>query len=349
MKPENFQSIIDGKTVGIYFLKNANITMAVTNYGGRIVSLCTPDKNGKIADIVLGFKSIKEYIEANEPYHGAIIGRVANRIAKGQFSLERNTYELPINNGINHLHGGPKGFHNQVWNVKSISDFSIVLTYMSKDGEMGYPGNLNVLVQYELTDRNEVIITYKASTDKKTPVNLTNHAYFNLGGEGSGTINNHILTINADKFTAIDETLIPLGDNLNVENTPFDFRKPKKIGHDLNQQQNNQQLKNGLGYDHNFVLNKKNNKITPAATVIDPQSGRQMEVFTEEPGIQFYGGNFFDGSDIGKSEKTLKYREAFAMETQHFPDAPNQKLFSSIILSPGETYRTKTIFRFSIF
>ena len=348
LNPEDFQKMVNDKQTNLYFLRNGDITMAVTDFGGRFVSLCTPDKNGTLADVVLGFKSIDGYLDANEAYHGALIGRVGNRIANGKFELGDETYTLPLNNGPNHLHGGPKGFHNQVWDVKSVSENSIVLTYLSKDGEMGYPGNLSVEVEYELTSDNEVVMKYKATTDKSTPVNLTNHAFFNLAGEASGTINNHLLTINADKYTAVDETLIPLGKNVTVEGTPFDFRTAKAIGTDLGLQDSNKQLKNGLGYDHNFALNKGYGGMTLAAVVVEPSSGRTMEIFTEEPGIQFYGGNFMDGGDTGKMGKTFDYRESFALETQHFPDAPNQNAFPSIILNPGETYQTKSIYKFSI-
>ncbi len=348
LKVEDFQKTVDGKQTGIYFLKNGDINMAVTNYGGRIVSLCAPGKDGVLADVVLGFNSIDAYLNASEVYHGALIGRVGNRIAEGKFELEEVSYTLPLNNGPNHLHGGPKGFHNQVWDVKSVSETSIVLMYLSEDGEMGYPGNLNVEMEYQLTAQNEVVMKYKATTDKSTPVNLTNHAFFNLAGEANGTINDHILTINADKFTAVDETLIPLGENVPVEGTPFDFRTGKAIGQDLGMQESNEQLKNGLGYDHNFVLNKGEGGMTLAAIVVEPTSGRKMEIFTEEPGIQFYGGNFMDGSDTGKMGKTLDYRESFALETQHYPDSPNQEAFPSIILNPGETYQTQSIYKFSI-
>ncbi len=348
LNAEDFKQTVDGKATSLYFLKNGDITMAVSNYGGRIVSLCAPDKAGVMADVVLGFKSIDGYLNANEVFHGALIGRVGNRIAKGKFELNGTEYILPINNDPNHLHGGPKGFHNQVWDVKSISETSIVLTYLSKDGEMGYPGNLRVEMEYELTPDNEVVMKYNATTDKSTPVNITNHAFFNLGGEASGTINQHLLMLNADSFTPVDETLIPLGKNVAVEGTPFDFRKAKAIGQDLGKQESNEQLKNGLGYDHNFVLNKGDGGLTLAAVVVDPNSGRKMEIFTEEPGIQFYGGNFMDGSDTGKLGKTLDFRESFALETQHFPDAPNQETFPSIVLHPGETYKTESVYKFSV-
>lgn len=349
LKAEDFQKTVDGKQTNLYFLKNGNLSVAITNYGGRIVSLCVPGKNGVTADVVLGFSSIDGYLNANVPFHGALIGRVGNRIAKGKFTLDGKEYTLPVNNGVNHLHGGPGGFHNVVWDVQSTTDSSIVLTYLSKDGEMGYPGNLNVEVKYTLTSENGVRIDYKATTDKATPVNLTNHAFYNLAGEGNGTINNQWLTINADEFTPVDSTMIPLGQNEPVEGTPFDFRKAKPIGQDLHLQNENEQLTNGKGYDHNFVLNKtKPGEMTWAATVFDPSSGRKMEIFTEEPGLQFYGGNFMDGSDTGKSGKAYEYRESFALETQHFPDSPNQPNFPSIILHPGEVYHTSSIYKFSV-
>lgn len=303
------------------------------------MSLCVPDRKGELGDVVLGFSSIDGYLKAKEVFYGAIIGRVGNRIAKGKFMLEGKEYTLPLNNGANHLHGGPSGFHNVIWDVKAVTDSSIVLTYLSKDGEMGYPGNLNVNVQYTLTSQNEVVIDYRATTDKSTPVNLTNHAFYNLAGEANGTINNHMLVINADLYTPVDSTLIPLGENTPVDGTPFDFRKAKPIGKDLHLQSENEQLKHGSGYDHNFVLNRmKYDVMSWAATVVDLQSGRKMEIFTKEPGLQFYGGNFMDGSDTGKYGKTFNYRESFALEPQHFPDSPNQKNFPSVILHPGEVY-----------
>ncbi|WP_297093823.1 aldose epimerase family protein [uncultured Draconibacterium sp.] len=349
LKESDFKTTINEKETGLYELKNGDLTMALTNYGGRIVSLLVPGKNGETADVVLGFPSIDAYLNANEVFHGALIGRVGNRIAKGKFTLNNIEYTLPINNDPNHLHGGPGGFHNVVWDVKSVNDTSIVLSYLSKNGEMGYSGNLSVEVTYQLTPENEVQIEYIATTDQSTPVNLTNHAFFNLKGEANGTINDHLLTINADKFTAVDSTLIPLGENVSVEGTPFDFRKAKAIGADLALQSENEQLQNGLGYDHNFALNKAEaGKMTLAATVVEPASGRKMEVFTKEPGIQFYGGNFMDGADTGKYGKSFDFRESFALETQHFPDSPNQSAFPSIILNPGETYSTTSIYKFSV-
>lgn len=349
LKAENFQATVQGKPTDLYFLRKGNIEAAITNYGGRIVGLCTPDKNGKMADVVLGFSSIEGYLKAKEVFHGALIGRVGNRIAKGKFTLDGQEYTLPLNNGVNHLHGGPGGFHNVVWDVKAVTDSSIVLTYLSKDGEMGYPGNLSVEVEYLLDSKNEIVMSYKATTDKSTPVNLTNHAFWNLAGEGSGTINNHLLTINADNYTPVDSTLIPLGANEPVAGTPFDFRTAKAIGTDLGQVETNIQLKHGPGYDHNFALNKPApGEMTLAATVVEPVSGRKMEIFTKEPALQFYGGNFMKGVDTGKGGQTYKYRESLALETQHFPDSPNNTNFPSIILKPGEVYQTQSIYRFSV-
>ena len=349
LKAKDFQTTIDGKKTDLFLLQNKETKVYITNYGGRIVSLLTPDKNGDMGDVVLGFNSIENYLKANGKYHGSLIGRVGNRIAKGRFELNDTVYNLPKNNGENHLHGGPEGINNQVWDVKSIRDNSIVLSYTSEDGAMGYPGNLAMEVSYQLSESNGVIITYKATTDKSTPVNLTNHAFFNLAGEGNGTINDHLLTINADQFTPVDDSLIPLGQNTNVKDTPFDFRIEKAIGQDLNLQEIDLQLSRGKGYDHNFVLNKTDvGELSLAATVVETKSGRKMEVFTEEPGLQFYGGNFFQSKDIGKYGKAFGYRESFALETQHYPDSPNQPNFPSIILNPGEVYSTKTIYKFSL-
>ena len=349
LKASDFHTEIEGKKTDLYLLKNDKIQVYITNYGGRIVNLLTPDSKGVMGDVVLGFKTIADYHKAKTPYHGCLIGRYGNRIAQGKFELDGTTYQLPINNNVNHLHGGPDGFHNQVWEVVSADENSIVMTYLSKDGEMGYPGNLSVEVTYTINDKNELRIAYKATTDKATPVNLTNHAFFNLAGEAKGSINDHLLMINANHFTPIDKSLIPLGEIRSVEGSPFDFRKAKTIGRDLNQQDSDTQLSRGGGYDHNFVLNKESQgSMSLAARVVDPKSGRQMDVFTEEPGIQFYGGNFMDGSDVGKYGTKFKYRASFALETQHFPDSPNQPSFPSTILNPGETYQTKSIYRFSI-
>jgi len=339
--------IIDKQT-DFYVLKNVNgLEAAISNYGGRLVGLIAPDKNGDMADVVAGFDSLEAYLDASEVFHGALIGRVGNRIAKGKFTLDGVTYTLPVNNGPNQLHGGVDGFHNQLWTVVEVTDNSIVLSYISVDGEMGYPGKLDVEVIYTLTDDNEFLIDYKAATDQATVVNLTSHPFFNLAGEGSGTINDHVLQINADNYTPVDSTLIPLGEHAPVGDTPFDFRTPKAIGRDMHQQDTNEQLRNGTGYDHNFVLNHPGNgEIFLAASVSDPCSGRMMEVYTQEPGLQFYSGNFLDGSDTGKSGAPYKFREAFALEAQHFPDSPNQPAFPSIALRPGETYTTRTMYKF---
>ena len=318
-------------------MQNGDVRMAVTNFGGRIVSLCFPDKRGDYADVVLGFKSINDYLNADEHFHGAIIGRVAKRIADGKFKMDGSEFILPINNKTNHLHGGEKGFHNQVWTVKSVNDTSIVMSYFSKDGEMGYPGNSDVEVSYILSSKNELLIAYKATTDRKTPVMLTNHAFWNLAGEGSGSINDHILEINADSCIKIDSTLIPTGEIQSVEGTVFDFRTPKTVGRDLVIQKENEQLKNGFGYDYNWIINKKiNGEMRFPGSILDPESGRKMEVYTEEPVLLFYGGNLLNGKDIGKYGKPFKYREAFCLETQHYPDSPNHENFPSIYLSRGK-------------
>ena len=349
LKTSDFQTEIGGKKTDLYLLKNEQIEVYITNYGARIVSLLSPDKQGIMGDVVLGFKSIADYQKAKTPFHGCIIGRYGNRIAKGNFELDGTSYQLPINNNENHLHGGPEGFHNQVWEVVSADDNSIVMTYLSKDGEMGYPGNLSVEVTYAINDKNELLIAYKATTDKATPINLTNHAFFNLAGQAKGSINDHLLMLNADHFTPVDEGLIPFGEIRSVEGSPFDFRRAKTIGQDLNQQATDTQLRYGGGYDHNFVLNKvAEGNLDLAARVVDPKSGRQMDVYTEEPGIQFYGGNFMDGGDIGKYGNPFDYRGSFALETQHYPDSPNQDNFPNTILQPGETYQTQSIYRFSV-
>lgn len=349
LKTSDFQTEIGGKKTDLYLLKNEQIEVYITNYGARIVSLLSPDKQGIMGDVVLGFKSIADYQKAKTPFHGCIIGRYGNRIAKGNFELDGTSYQLPINNNENHLHGGPEGFHNQVWEVVSVDDNSILMTYLSKDGEMGYPGNLSVEVTYAINDKNELLIAYKATTDKATPINLTNHAFFNLAGQAKGSINDHLLMLNADHFTPVDEGLIPLGEIRSVEGSPFDFRRAKTIGQDLNQQATDTQLRYGGGYDHNFVLNKvAEGNLDLAARVVDPKSGRQMDVYTEEPGIQFYGGNFMDGGDIGKYGNPFDYRGSFALETQHYPDSPNQDNFPNTILQPGETYQTQSIYRFSV-
>lgn len=349
LKIEDFQKKVDGKNISLYFLKNANVSMAITNYGARIVSLNVPDKKGEIADIVIGFKRIDDYLKANAVYHGAMIGRVAGRIKDGTINLNGFTYPLQLNAGKHHLHGGSKGFHNQVWEVKSYCDTALVLTYLSVDGEMGYPGNLMTEVTYTLNVKNELVMEYKASTDKSTPVNLTNHAFFNLAGENSGLISDHLLQINADYIYPVNEDKMAINRITKVKETPFDFRKMTTIGKGLSFENVNEQLKFSAGYDHHFVLNKKKkNDITLAATVVEPNSGRKMEFFTLAPCLHFFSANFFNGSDTGKSGMPIKYRESFAMETQSYPYAEDRNLFPSVLLNPGEHYETKTNFRFPL-
>ena len=341
----NFQKSIEEKKTDLFLLENQNLKVFVTNYGARIVSLVVRDKFNQNLDVVLGFKSIDDYLKANEPYHGATIGRYANRISKGVFLLDGKKFNLPINNGINHLHGGPKGFHNKIWSMVSFDKEKIVMTLNSEDGEMGYPGNLDVELTYQIVD-NQLEISYKATTDKKTPINLTNHSFFNLAGEGSGTINNHILKLNSDFYTPVDSTLIPIGEKRLVDDSPFDFRRPKAIGSEINS--SDDQIVYGGGYDHNFILNKTvQDTLSHAATVFEPNRGVKMDIFTTEPAIQFYGGNFMDGSDVGKYGKKFLYRESFALETQHYPDSPNNQDFPNVYLSPSETYKSTSIYRFT--
>jgi len=332
----------------LFVIKNdKGLLASITNYGGRIVGLIVPDKNGNPTDVVIGMDSPKAYAEASEPYFVALIGRVGNRIANGKFTIDDVQYSIFTNNGQNTLHGGKKGFQYVVWEGNQVNDSTLVLTYRSPDGEESFPGTLDVKVTYTATNNQGLKIEYEATTDKKTPVNLTNHAFFNLNGEGNGTINNHLLQINADSYTPVDSTLIPLGRNEPVENTPFDFRKPVTIGSRVDEE--NDQLRNGSGYDHNFVLNKKELKdYVKAARIKGDLTGIVMNVFTEEPGLQFYGGNFMKGVNTLKSGARDDYRTAFCLETQHFPDSPNQSNFPTIILNPGEAYKTTSEYVFSV-
>jgi aldose 1-epimerase len=344
----SFEKSIEGRPVDLYILKNNNnMKAAITNYGGRLVSLLVPDKNGKMTDVVVGFKSVLDYENSTEPYFGATIGRFGNRIAKGKFTLDGKQYILFLNNGANTLHGGKKGFQSVVWDAKQLNDSTLELTYLSKDMEENFPGNLSVKVIYSLTSDNGFKCSYEATTDKKTIVNLTNHAFFNLNGEGSGTILNHTVQINADRFTSVDTGLIPTGKLESVLGTAFDFTKPEMIGKRI--EVNNEQLMNGRGYDHNFVLNAdKGNGLIHAATVAGDKSGIVMDIYTEEPGLQFYSGNFMQSKNIFKSGSRDDFRTAFAMETQHFPDSPNQPSFPSTVLMPGEVYKTSSEYRFSV-
>jgi len=323
------------------------LEMNVTNYGGRIVSLMIPDKSGKMEDVVLGYESIDGYLNANEQYFGASIGRYGNRIAKGSFAIDSIKYNLAVNNAPNSLHGGVKGFSAKVWNAVPKGQNELELTLVSPDMEEGYPGELKVTVNYKLTDANEVSITYRAETSKPTILNLTNHSYFNLHGAGNGDILDLEVFLNADKYTPVDSTLIPTGKIETVIGTPLDFTTPATVGSRIDEK--NEQLAFGLGYDHNFVLNKTDGKVvTLAASVYDPQSGRFMEVFTNEPGVQFYTGNFLKGKEIGKQNKPYTFRSGLCLETQHFPDSPNQPAFPTVVLRPGEVYNSVCIYKFSI-
>jgi len=333
----------------LFNIKNKNgIIARITNYGGRIVNLLTPDKSGHFEDIILGYDDLKSYESSNEKYFGATIGRYGNRIGNAKFKIESREYHLVKNNGNNSLHGGPNGFHNVLWNVKQPDKHTLELTYLSKDMEEGFPGNLNVKVIYCLTNDNELKIEYFATTDKPTVVNLTHHSFFNLTGDARKTIKNTSLQIFADYFTPVDEELIPTGEIVSVEGTPFDFRKPILIGSRIDSR--NEQLRLGKGYDHNWVIDKKgtNKKNRLVARATEPESGRTMEVFTNEPGIQFYSGNFLNGTDIGKNKITYQYRSAFCLETQHFPDSPNKENFPSTLLRPDEEYYSICIYKFGI-
>ena len=344
---KNFQTTIDGKQTNLYVLKNGNMQVAITNYGARIVSIIVPDKNGNPTDVAVGYDAVQPYTQGGDTYFGAIVGRYGNRIAKGKFKLDGKEYTLATNNGANHLHGGKKGFSREVWDAQQPNDSSVVITYLSKDNEEGYPGNLNVKVTYTVLSNDKLEIKYEATTDKNTVLNLTNHTYFNLNGQGSGTINNHSVMINADKYTPVDSTLIPTGKPEPVKGTPLDFTTAKTIGANVNDS-SNQQIKFGHGYDHNFVLNTKGNMNEKAAEVTGDQSGIVMDVYTLQPGLQFYGGNFMDGSHTIKNGKKDDYRTAFCMETQHYPNSPNQPNFPSTELKPGEQYKTTTVYAFSV-
>lgn len=351
-----FGRLPDGREVDCYRITNDNgIEMRVINYGGIIVSLKTPDMTGRMDDIVLGFDSLDDYLsetyrQAN-PYFGALIGRYGNRIANGRFTLDGETYRLPTNDGPNTLHGGDVGFNQRLWHAEPFSSSQgrgLVLTYTSPDGEQGFPGRLSTRVSYTLTHDNELAIDYRAETTRATPVNLTQHSYFNLQGEGSGSVLDHQLMINASAYTPVGETLIPTGEIADVSGTPFDFRQPTAIGARMGQK--NTQLAYAKGYDHNFVLSKnpgQTDRPTLAAKVIEPHSGRVLEVATTEPGLQFYSGNFLDGSLVGKSGRPYTHRSGLALETQHFPNSPNQPNFPSTVLKPGETYHSQTVYRFS--
>lgn len=337
-----FGQMPDGAAISLFALTNAHGMVAkITDFGGILTELHVLGRDGVLADVVLGFDALDSYLGEN-PYFGALIGRYGNRIGGGRFSLDAETYQLGLNDGANHLHGGSKGFHKVKWNAQADID-GLTLTYRSVDGEQGYPGNLDVTVRYELTDDNELVMNCSAVTDRATPVNLTQHHYFNLAGEGD--ILAHELMLRADMFTPIDSALIPTGVLAPVAGTPFDFRSPRPIGERI--EQPDMQLRHGAGYDYNFVLDKLPGRMGLAARVRDPRSGRILEVFTEEPGVQLYSGNFLDGSLAGKGREH-RYRSGFCLEPQHFPDSPNESKFPDTILRPGERYMTESRFKFSV-
>ena len=348
VKKQAFGNLPDGAPIELYTLSNAQGMQAgIMTYGGAVVSLTAPDRGGKYADVVLGMQDLAGYLTP-VPYFGAIIGRYGNRIGKAQFTLDGKVFHLPANDAANTLHGGLKGFDKHVWKAtagSSAEGETLELTYTSQDGEEGFPGNLSAKVVYTLTAKNELKIDYTATTDKNTVVNLTNHSYFNLAGPGEGDILQHQVTIAADRFTPVDAGLIPTGELRPVKGTPFDFTKSTAIGARIGQ--DDEQLKLGKGYDHNWVLNKGSGGLTKAAEVHEPQTGRVMQVWTTEPALQFYTGNFLDGTLKGKGGKPYPRRGAFCMETQHYPDSPNKPAFPSTELKPGATYHTTTVYRFS--
>lgn len=347
MQAEDFNAVVDGKNVALYTLKAGDITMQVTNFGARVVSLWTPDRNGNYEDIVLGYNNIDMYLNnPGERFLGAVVGPYANRIADGTYTIGEETYVFPRNNNGQTLHGGDKGLDMVVWDVTEVTDSTMVLEYLHADGQEGIPGNLKIVMTYALASDGEFRVDYLAETDKTTHVNLSHHSFFNLKGEGNGTINDHVLMINGSATTPVNSVLIPTGEIADVTGTPFDFRKPKEIGLDLAAE--DVQLANGGGYDHNWVLDRQSCcALELAASVYEPASGRFMEVLTDQPALQFYGGNFFDGSTCGKYGRPLNYRESFALETQKYPDTPNHEDFPSTLLNPGEKYTHTCVYRFS--
>ena len=343
---DNFKTTIDGKSVDLYNLKNSSgVVVQITNYGGKIVSIIVPDRNGNFDDIVTGYENIEGYINGDNSF-GATIGRYGNRIANGKFELEGTEYTLAQNNGKNHLHGGLKNFSNTVWEVidEESNQQKLALHYLSKDGEEGYPGNLDVRVVFTLSEKNELIIDYYATTDKSTVVNLTNHSYFNLAGGNFNPIYNHELQISAEQFIPGSEDLIPLGELWDVANTPMDFNEFTPIGERINEDY--EQLKNGRGYDHNYVLDNEDGELIKYAEVFEPKTGRLMECWTTEPGVQFYTASHFNGSQVGKNGIKYNRHSAFCLETQHYPDSPNQPQFPSTVLTPDEIYKTTSIYKF---
>ncbi|MEP7292064.1 MAG: aldose epimerase family protein [Chloroflexota bacterium] len=350
IQKQAYGTTAEGVQVEQYTLTNANsVEIKVITYGGIITEIWVPDRAGTMANVALGFSRLADYESRNSPYFGAIIGRNGNRIGNARFTLDGQTYSIGMNDGAHSLHGGVKGFNKAVWAAREVrqgDEVGLALTYLSADGEEGYPGNLSVEVVYTLTTDNALRIDYTATTDQPTNVNLTNHSYFNLSGNGSGTINDHVLKVYADHYTPVDATLIPTGEIVPVAGTAFDFRTPKPIGADI--RSGEAQMAAGRGYDHNFVLKRKDAlSLEPTARVSDPASGRVLDVWTTEPGVQVYSGNFLDGTLVGSSGSLYRQGDAFCLETQHFPDAPNQPNFPSTVLRPGETYRSTTIYKFS--
>lgn len=348
--PESdFNTSVDGKDVSIYTLSEGDLVMQVTNFGARVVSLWVPDRNGKYEDVVLGYNNIDSYVNnKGERFLGAVVGPYANRIAGGTYTIGEETYNFPQNNNGQTLHGGLLGLDMVVWNVDSVTDNSIVFSYLCPDGQDGMPGNRTIVMTYTLTPENEFKVDYVAQTDKATHMNISHHSFFNLKGEGNGTILDHVMVINASNTTPVDTYLIPTGEVADVTGTPFDFRQPHAIGERVNQE--NEQLKNGGGYDHNWVLDPKkcDCALNFAASVYEPASGRFMEVFTDQPALQFYSGNFFDGTTEGKYGRSLAYRESIALETQKYPDTPHHAHFPSTLLNPGEKYTHACVYKFSV-
>ncbi|MDF9831791.1 aldose epimerase family protein [Parabacteroides sp. PF5-6] len=344
--PTDFEASVDGKKTALYTLTNDNgVEACITNYGGRLVSLMVPDKNGTPTDVVLGYGSIADYL-ASDGNFGALIGRYGNRINNGFFTLDDVTYELPHNNNGHCLHGGEKGYHTKIWDGKQIDNQTLELRYLSPDGEANFPGNLDIKVTYKLTNDNAIDISYEATTDKATIVNLTNHSYFNLSGKLDAPILREVVMINADRYTPVDETLIPTGELAPVENTPMDLRQPIAIGVHIDDEFD--QLVKGRGYDHNWVLNSNGDINVVAAKTKNLGTGITMEVYTNEPGVQFYTGNFMTGNDTGKHGITYPFRGAYCLETQHYPDSPNQSDFPSTVLRPGEKYFSRCIYKFGV-
>lgn len=343
-KSENFESVIDGKPTRMFTMENKNgMVVTLTNYGAKIISVYAPGKNGKFADVMLGFKSIAEY-EQYGASHGAVVGPFANRIAGARFTIDSVTYNLPVNNGKNCLHSGPDSWYRKVWDFQKDGNVT-VFSLESADGEFGFPGNKTAKTTYTLTDDNELKIDYEITTDKACHINITNHSYFNLRGEGNGDIIDHVLVINADKSTPVNSEMIPTGEIADIRGTDLDFTSPRPIGERIESQ--NQQLVFGSGYDFNYVINKVEGELAFAASAYEPESGRYMEVFTTEPGVQLYTGNHLSGKEIGKSGVAYTKRTGFCLETQHFPDSPNQPAFPSTLVRPGETYKSTTIYKFS--